>query len=191
MHAASIRRWLVVGVVAFGMLAMACDSSSTGTPDETVNVTVSAEVIATDLRVIVATTPIVQIDTADGPLSHEVVVTWDGDEPIVLDDARFTHHIEGDHGDLVTAGRGCGVQWEGELLQACTADLQIIRLEPGEQHAYPVQIHAEVGPLTLGPGTYVLEETISYWTGDSIGENGIPSGEADGSFVIRLTYEVE
>jgi hypothetical protein len=156
-----------------------------------VNVTVSAEVVETDLPASATTTPIVQIDTADGPLSHEVVVTWDGGEPIVLDDARFTHHIEGDNGDLVTAGRGCGVQWEGELLQACTADLQIIHLEPSEQHAYPVRIYTEVGPLTLGPGTYVLEETIPYWTGDGIGENGIPSADADGSFVIRLTYDVE
>jgi hypothetical protein len=120
----------------------------------------------------------------DGILQHEVFVEWLGAQRATLDDARFTHHVGGEpQGDLVLAGRGCGVDWHEErqvVMHICTQDLLIIELEPGEVHPYPVRIHPEVGPLQLQPGTYAVPETIG-WQQD--GEQG--------QFTLTLTYEVQ
>jgi hypothetical protein len=125
-----------------------------------------------------------QLEPADGgTLAHEVIVTWQGGAQAILDDARFTHHVNGLNGDLVLAGRGCGADWDEErqmVLHICTQDLLIVELEPGESHAYPVRIHPEVGSLALTPGSYLVEETIG-WEQD--GEQG--------EFTVVLTYDVE
>ncbi|MPZ98627.1 MAG: hypothetical protein GEU80_04660 [Dehalococcoidia bacterium] len=124
---------------------------------------------------------------ANGRPAHGVVVTWNGTETVMLEDARFVHHIHGagGAGDLVTAGRGCGAQWDAqaaELVQACQDDLLLIELEPGETHEYPVVIYPEVGPLALEPGTYTVDEVIGWWPVDD---------ETDRDQVtVRLTYTV-
>ena len=170
-----------------GLAMVGCGSSSDA-PD--VRISVTAQVLGTDPRISAEATELAERD--GGVWRHDVVVTWDGDDPVVLDDARFVHHVKGPDGSLVIAGRGCGAQWEGdELMQACTADLQIIRLDPGGSHPYPVAIHTSVGPLRLTPGIYIVDETIGWWDQSQLGEGGIPSGQSMGSFVVRLTYTVE
>ena len=178
--------WLLPAMLAATLLGACSDAD----PDDEMTVTVRAELVDDRVPARVEASTIRE----DGQLfAHDVLVTWEGEQPVVLDDARFTHHIATSDADLVIAGRGCGAQWDEEtdqLLQACTADLQIIRLGPGETHAYPVRVYPEVGPLRLRGGTYVAEETIAWWTAvDGALEPG--RGEPSGSFTIRLTYEVE
>jgi hypothetical protein len=146
-----------------------------------------AEVLGQDAPVSVTTSSV--NETANG-FEHEVRVAWQGEQTVRLDDKRFTHHVESDDGDLITVGRGCGANWDEEaeeLLLACTADLQLIFVEPGDEHAYLVVIPREVGPLRLTPGEYVVEEKIHWWQQDEIAAEPTEEGE----FTIRLTYEVE
>lgn len=126
---------------------------------------------------------------ADG--HHEVLLTWNGPGTITLDDARFTHHVEGDNGDLFIAGRGCGWNWwepQEEAGSVCTADLMIIEVASGDTHAFPVTLTEEVGPLRLGPGTYVAEERVAWW--EDADTSDLPDAQPDGTVAIRLTYEV-
>jgi hypothetical protein len=56
----------------------------------------------------------------------------EGDEPVVLEDARFTHRVPTEDGALLLAGRGCSWSWFDEaedLAGICTDDLQIIQVE--------------------------------------------------------------
>jgi hypothetical protein len=174
---------LVVSALLLGACAPGKEPTPTP-PDEAVTdpgrVSVSA-IVDDDVVVVEATAP----EIADqGVMAHRVEVTWQGDAPVTLDDARLTLHASGDpHGDLVVSGRGCGAQWDdqrGELLQPCTSDLEIIELAPGETHPYPATIHPEVGPLRLLPGTYEVVERIGW---ESAGERG--------EFSATLTYVVE
>jgi hypothetical protein len=170
-------------VAALLMAACAPGHEPSPTPAEAVTDPERTAIeVAVDDELASATASIAQ--AGDGTLDHTVEVTWHGDAPVTLDDARFTHHQVGEPGgDLVLAGRGCGADWDAEteeVIHICTMDLQIIELAPGEAHAYPVRIHPEVGPLRLRPGTYRVQETVG-WRQD--GERG--------SFTISLTYEVQ
>lgn len=177
--------WVRSAVVTclFVVLTVACGGDNGETP----SVSVRAEVVEADAPVAVEATAV--RETEEGLLAHGVRVTWQGDEAARLDDARFTHHATAGDSDLVTAGRGCGAQWDdgaGQLLQACTADLQLIDLRPGETHEYPVRVYREVGPLRLEAGTYVVDEVIGW---RPVNEN--PPGDVQGRFIVRLTYEAE
>ncbi len=176
-------------VLLFGaaLFLAACDEEDVPPPPP--EITVRAEVVNGAAPVTTSATPV--RETPEGEFAHEVRVEWDGDEAVILEDARFSHHVS-NGGDLVIAGRGCGAEWEDELDQVvhpCTDDLQIIEVGPGEAHDYPVRIHPEVGPLQLEPGTYVVEEIIRW----RFAEDDVvsPAEQADGEFTIRLTYEVE
>lgn len=170
------------------LFVIACDENDA--PPAALDIAVRADIVDGDAPVAATATAV--SDAPDGALAHEVRVEWEGDETVILDDARFTHHVS-NGGDLVLAGRGCGAEWDEELdrvTHMCTDDLQIIRVAPGESHNYPVRIYPEVPPLQLTPGTYVVDERVRWWLApdgdfDSFGE------EPDGAFTIRLTYEVE
>ena len=146
------------------------------------DISVTATVLESGAPVSVGTTPVTM---ADGRYSHGVRVTWNGTGTATLDDARFTHQVvaEDGTGDLITTGRGCGANWNessGEVFIACTADLQIIELDPGEAHQYPVTITPSIGPKQLEPGTYIVDEPIAWQ----------PASGTGGQFTIRLTYTV-
>lgn len=149
------------------------------------DITVVAEVVEADAPVDVAATAVTP--GGDGLPAHGVQVTWNGSEPAMLDDARFSHHVtaaEGE-GDLVIAGRGCAPSWNadtGSVMHQCTTDFQLIELAHGETHVYPVRLYREIGPLTLAPGVYAVEETISWWRPDDQATGG--------EFTIRLVYTV-
>jgi hypothetical protein len=150
-----------------------------------VQVSVSAVIIEPAAPVTVRATNVSETD--DGLLQHGVLVEWRGSTGGRLDDARFAHQVEGPRGDLVTAGRGCGADWDArqrQVVHLCTADFQIIDLQPGETHEYPVRIYPRIGPLRLARGTYVLNEVISWWRPDDYDR---PAGR----FTVRLTYEVK
>ena len=147
-----------------------------------------AEVLQPDSLVEVEATEVVLNE--NGEFALGVRVTWAGAQTARLDDVRFAHHVESDGGDLITIGRGCGANWDDEaeeLFLACTADLQLILLEPGETHEYPIRIPVKVGPLDLAPGTYAVDEPIHWWLQESIEA----PATAEGEFTIRLTYDVE
>ena len=151
-------------------------------------VSVSAEVLEADAPAGVSVTGVSQ--NAEGWFEHGVEVTWEGAQTVRLDDARFTHHLRSEDGDLITLGRGCGFSVDeatDELQFPCTADLQLILVEPGMTHEYPVSIPSEAGSFRLQRGTYVVEEGIHWWQQDNIDAD--PTDE--GQFTIRLTYEVE
>jgi hypothetical protein len=172
----------VLGLLA---AAVACGGDDYEPPSQ---IAVGVEVLEPDAPVDVEVTDVVQGD--DGVFQHGVRVTWRGDETVRLDDVRFAHQVETADGDLITLGRGCGANWDEEteeVFLACTADLQLILVEPGESHEYSVRIPPEVGPLRLRPGTYVVEEPIHWWQQDDI--NAQPT--AEGEFTLRLTYDVE
>ena len=172
------------------VLGAACDDAGGAEP---VVISVVAEAVVPGIPVTVSATEPGAPDD-EGRRGHSVSVRWDGDERIVLDDSRFTHHVEVGDGHLVTAGRGCGAQWSEEdddVIQACTDDLQIIRLEPGESHVYPVVIYPEVGPLRLEPGTYTFDEPVRYWDTSVQDGEGFPNGDATGTLTVRVTYVVE
>ena len=150
-------------------------------------IAVSVEVLEPDAPVDVEVT---DLDRDGDELQHGVHVTWQGDQTVRLDDARFAHHVAEDSSDLITLGRGCGANWDEaseEVFLACTADLQLILVAPGETHEYSVRIPYEVGPLRLRPGRYVVEEPIHWWQQDDISAQ--PG--AEGEFTLRLTYDVE
>jgi hypothetical protein len=185
-----VTRSLVTGtvlVILAALLLVACDEDDV--PPAPPEVSVRAEIVNGDAPFTASATAV--RETPDGPMAHEVRLAWDGDDPVMLDDARFTHHVEGDDGDLVIAGRGCGAHWQDDrVVHVCTDDLQIIEVAPGEAHDYPVRIHQEIGPLSLAPGTYVVEEVIGWWYADEDDFGGRPNG-IEGELTIRLTYEVE
>lgn len=169
-------------VVALGS---ACELPRQPAVDDPRAVFVTVEVLEDDAPVIV---DVSELRGEGGLLRHEVRVLWDGDEPVVLADARFTHRVVEEEGVLLLAGRGCGWHWseeEEEFAGVCTDDLQIIEVAPGEVHDYPVAIHPEVGPARFGFGIYVVEEEVGWFRQEDGG-----SGEPDGVFTIRLTYEV-
>lgn len=149
------------------------------------DITVTAEVLESNAPIEVETT---DVTTPADLYAHGVVVTWTGTQDAVLGDERFTHHVtaEEGEGDLVIAGRGCGASWseqEQEVIFPCTLDLRIVEVSPGDSHEYPVTIHHEVGPLTLEPGTYVVDQVITWW---------YPGAEEEQQqSTVRLTYQVE
>jgi len=144
---------------------------------------VRAAVVEANAPVSVAVTP---LTNESGVWAHGVRFTWNGTGSVMLDDARFTHHVDSTTGlgDLITAGRGCAPNWDTttqEVFTACTADLQLIELSPGETHEYPVRVYTDFEALRASPGTYVVEETIG-WE---------PSGGGTRQEVtVRLTYTV-
>ena len=151
--------------------------------------TVHAEVVEQDAPVEVAATA-AGPGREDGWFEHEVRVTWRGEGPAGLDDARFVHRVEGEDGDLITLGRGCGWSYDEqseELVFPCTADLQLITIEPGQTHAYRVSLPSELESFRLRAGTYVVEEMIAWWQPPDLGAGPV----AEGRFTVRLTYEVE
>jgi hypothetical protein len=182
-----------LGRMRAAVLIMAGLLAACGTPavDDPEAITVTVEVVEADAPVSVSVTDLIR---QDGLLRHAVRVTWEGDGPAVLDDARFTHRVSGDDGVLLVAGRGCGWNWFDdmeELAGVCTDDLQIIEVAPGGSHEYPVAIHPEVGPARLGPGTYVVEEPVAWALRDEEQEFPDPPGvDPDGVFTIRLVYDV-
>jgi len=176
------------GVTVGGLMLAAAlaGSVSAQEADDTAkafDIEVSASIVESGVPATVATTSVTT--NAEGQPSHGVQVTWNGTSAVTLDDARFTHHVIDGEGDLVTAGRGCGADWNAdssEVSHICTADLQLVDLAPGETHEYPVRIYPEVGPLALEPGTYVVDQTIGWEPSN---------GGARQEFTLRLTYTVE
>jgi hypothetical protein len=171
----------------FMTLATVLTLAACNDKDAPLQVGPSVEVLGQDTPVSVTTSPIVETENG---FEHEVRIAWHGEQTVRLDDTRFAHHIESADGDLITVGRGCGANWDEEaeeLLLACTADLQLIFVEPGGEHAYRVVIPREVGPLRLTPGEYVVDENIHWWQQDEIAAE--PTEE--GAFTVRLTYEVK
>src|SRR5690606_25196985 len=79
-----------------------------GTGD--LDISVRADVVDGWLPIYVSAT---EVSEGDGGLpSHGVRMSWYGGGPVFFEDARFTHHVAGESGDLVTAGRGCGPEWD-------------------------------------------------------------------------------
>jgi hypothetical protein len=180
----------ILALVAATLLLAACDDDGNGNGGSTdvERITVTAEVVQPAAPVTVEATEVGPI--TDGEASHGVRVTWNGDGPARIDDARFTHHVEEAGGHLITAGRGCGASWDeqsNEIMHPCQDDLQIIELSPGDTHEYPVVVHLEVGDLALAPGTYVIEEPIAWWSPPTDDPRDAPAEQ----FTIRLTYTVE
>jgi len=174
-------------LATFMMLAAVSSLAACNDEDAPLEITLGADVLGQGPPVIVEASPINETEMG---FEHEVRVVWQGEQTARLDDTRFTHHIESDDGDLITIGRGCGANWDEdteEVFLACTADLQLIFVEPGDGHAYRIAIPREVGPLRLSPGTYVVEENIHWWQQDEV--NAEPTDE--GEFTIRLTYKVK
>ncbi len=179
---------LLIGAVALLALAAACGDDNDSASITSVEVQV--EVLEADAPVSVEATDVSPVE--GGEVQHGVRVTWQGEERATLDDARFTHHEQSTtgEGDLITVGRGCSAAWDeepGRAIQICTDDLQIIELDPGDTHEYPVTVVFEVGPLALVPGTYVVDEVIG-WSHGTLEE---PSDLPAQSFTVRLTYTVE
>jgi len=146
-----------------------------------VDLEVTVQVVEANAPVTVAVTPL-GLDSIGWV--HSVRVTWNGSGSVMLDDARFSHHVTTDDGDLLTAGRGCSPNWSetmGEVFTACTADLQLIELSAGETHEYPVRVYTGFEALRAGPGTYIVEETIGWEPSN---------GGARQEFTVRLTYTV-
>jgi hypothetical protein len=151
----------VVVVVALGFVVVRALTDGEETVGD-LEVSVRAEVVEAGASGAVEATAIRRQNQV---LVHGVRVTWRGQEAVRLDDARFTHHVQGERGDLVTAGRGCGADWDaqaGRVTHICTADLRIVDLRPGGSYEYPIRVHPEVGPLRLAPGTYVVDEVIRW-----------------------------
>ncbi|MCA9849229.1 MAG: hypothetical protein KC461_01115, partial [Dehalococcoidia bacterium] len=177
-----------VAVAAGGLLAAAAVFSpadaQTGGAAPALNVDVTAEVLGSAPFSVSATDV---TDGENGLLNHGVVVTWNDAQSAILGDARFTHHVsaEAGEGDLVVSGRGCGASWadvEQQVLFPCTLDLQAFPVSQGESHEYPVWIHPSVGPLTLQPGTYVVDQVVSWYRANA-------EDQAQ-QVTVRLTYEV-
>jgi hypothetical protein len=166
------------------LLLLAACGDENGAPTQ---VTVRAEVIEADAPVEVEAS---QVSLGDnGWFEHRVRVTWGGDMPAILDDARFVHRVQGEDGELITLGRGCGLSVDersGELLFPCTADLQIIALNPGETHEYPVSVPLEIDSFRMGRGTFVVTEVIQWRQPAFTGAEP----RTEGRFTVRLTYEV-
>ena len=176
-----------VAFLLFASLLAACGGEQDDAP---LRLSVRAEVVEADAPVEVEASAVREGVTGEGWFEHEVRVTWGGDAPGGLDDARFVHRVEGDDGDLITLGRGCGYSFDeesDELLFPCTADLQLIALEPGQTHEYPVSIPSDLESFRVGRGTFVVEEVIRWWQPPDFGAE--PT--AEGQFTVRLTYEVE
>jgi hypothetical protein len=172
-------------VLLAALLVVACGGGDDGGVSR---VTVRAEVVEADAPASVDVSAVSENDR--GEFEHEVRVTWNGAQTARLADARFAHHVESDGGSLVTLGRGCGASQDeasDELFIACTADLQLILVQPGETHVYTVRVPREVGDVRLRRGTYVVEEPIHWWQQATI--EAEPT--AEGEFTVRLTYEVE
>jgi hypothetical protein len=169
-------------------MAVACGDDDTDPGDLTI--TVVAEPLETDAPVTVEATGIDA--TGRDTFAHQVRVSWDGDGEALLEDARFTHHVEGNgNAHLIIAGRGCGTAlFNGDTVGFhCTDDLQVIRLKPGETHHYPVTVFPEVETLRLRPGVFVADERIRWLLSDD--PNRVMPDPPDGEFTIRLTYTVE
>lgn len=174
--------------VSLGGVLFAATVGGTATAQEAIapsefEIRVTAALVEDDAPAEVEATE-VQLD-ARGRLSHAVAVTWRDSGEAVLGDERFTHRASSQYGDgeLVIAGRGCGVEWNGQdVLHPCTADLQIIPVSQGDTHEYPVWIHPTIGPLQLEPGTYEVKQAIHWWR---------PGAEdVQQQFTVHLTYEV-
>jgi hypothetical protein len=173
------RCWTCLALI-IAMLVMAACRGGDSIPEVSVRAELvggaPVEVAATGVR-----------DAEGGTLYHGVRVTWRGSEPVRLDDVRFSHHVQEEDGHLVTAGRGCGANWDSasnEVFIACTMDLRLIELRPGETHEYPVSVYPSIGRLRLTGGTYVTEEEIAWWRAGDLGDT------PQGRFTVRLTYEV-
>lgn len=178
---------LGTGGVLLGALFAGTAGAQTGASGTSeLDITVTATILEANAPASVAAVPV--REDAEGRLAHGVRVTWNDTAPAVLDDERFTHHVQaqgGAGGDLVLAGRGCGASWseqEREVIHPCTMDLRLIQLAPRESHEYPLWIYPELGPLSLQPGTYQVDQQVHWWR---------PNDEqARNHFTIRLTYEV-
>ncbi|MCC7366222.1 MAG: hypothetical protein IT303_17830 [Dehalococcoidia bacterium] len=182
--------FLLAPMLAITLMLSSCGGDDNDDKPTELTVTVEAEILEPGATA--HAEPGAFTTTADGHLAHELRVSWAGEAAVVFEDARFVHHVEQGDGHLVLAGRGCGAQWDDErdlVLQACTADLQLIRVEPGRDHAYPLMVFPEVGPLRLRAGTYVVEEAIDWWDSPVDSPFALPDTPT-GTFTIRLTYTV-
>lgn len=169
----------LVALLALGCTGDGRDLRVTGVRAFIVESGATVEVEATSLR-----------RPARDRLEHEVLVTWRGAEPVILADARFTQVAIGPgDGALVLSGRGCEPHWDDDQQQvtfACTDDLQLITLEPGDTHAYPVTVYTSLGSLTMEDGRYRVDQRIAWSTG---GANLQANTDAEG-FTVRLGYKV-
>jgi hypothetical protein len=175
---------LLAALVLTPLLSLAACGDDDSGPTR---ITVHAEVLEPGAPVEVAASEASLRD--DSWFEHRVSVTWRGDKPAILDDARFVHRVEGDGGEFITLGRGCGFsvdEQSGELLFPCTADLQIIALDPGETHDYPVSLPPKIESFRMGRGTFVVDEVIQWRQPAFRGEES----RSEGRFTVRLTYEV-
>ena len=166
------------------LLAAACSSDN----DDPVQLSVRAEIVEPGVPAQVEASDV--RDGDDGWFEHSVRVTWRGDAPAGLDDARFVHRVEGDNDELITLGRGCGYsidEQSNELLFPCTSDLRLITLDPAETHEYPVSIPSRIEMFRLGRGIFVVEEVIRWWQPPELGAQTT----AEGQFTVRLTYQVQ
>ena len=184
---------LFLAVSAAALVGIAC-SDNEDDPPSAMNLTVSVEIASEGAPFTVEVNEPTSGGQGWAPFGfvHEVRVASNADETVRIDDARFAHEVREGDGVLVTAGRGCGANWEEStesISIACLDVLQIIRLEPNETHAYPVTVYPEVGPERLLPGNYVVEEDIPWWI--SRGDPFETGGEPEGTFTVRLTYIVE
>ncbi len=181
---------------AVAMSILACGSDSAQQP----LISFSVEVLEADAPVTVGGSPATWEDGETLGYKHGVLVTWRDTEPAVLDDARFVPDVDrAIAGDVpITVGRGCSVAWDDELeipLWGCNDDLQLVELELGETHEYPVTLLITADSYHLATGTHVVEEPIRWWSGTlddwlEAGSTG-PAPPPDGEFTIRLTYTVE
>jgi hypothetical protein len=167
-------------------------------------------------EIVEAAAPVsVEIRTTPNVRGHHVLITWRGNEAVVLGGAPFLHFVSADGmnrvsasasvlgpgrayvphqpGALYTSGYDCGWAWEpqeGQPYAHCWAVPPSGRLEPGDAHAYLVRMSSGgPAPAELAAGTYVIDEIIEWWfAGESA--TSIPDTERDGAFTVRLTYEV-
>lgn len=173
------------GALLLGLAFSSQAAAQTTDAPRAFEVTVTAEVLEPGAPASVKATE-VTVDE-NGLLAHGVVVTWTDAAAAELSDERFTHHVtaESGEGDLVLAGRGCGASWseaQQEVIHPCTLDLRIVQIAPSGTHEYPARIYPAVGPLRLETGTYVVDQTVSWW------RSATP--ETSQQFTIRMTYDV-
>ncbi|MGE3961723.1 MAG: hypothetical protein AB7F65_08600 [Dehalococcoidia bacterium] len=182
MQAKLFRGVLTLGSGLAVLAATFSSASAQSVPEVDLRIAVTAEILEADAPAGVEATAVI---VTDGRPSHGVRVTWEGSGSATLDDARFAHHVTAEEGtgDLIVTGRGCGANVDGttgDVFIACTADLQLIDVAPGETHQYPVNLTPVLDGRRLEPGVYVVDEPIA-WQVDA---------DTFGMFTVRLTYVV-
>ncbi len=152
---------LFLATLAAALLGIAC-SDRDDDPPSAMNLSVSAEITSRGAPFTVEVTEPTSGGQGWSPYGfvHEVRVTSNADDAVRIDDARFAHEVREGDGVLVTAGRGCGANWDEStesISIACQDDLQIIRLEQGETHPYPVTVYPKSVPSGSFPARTSLK----------------------------------